>query len=79
VVPVMQVGVVRVAMHHPLVPMSMRVRLGAVPARLVRMAVVLVVHVTMLVLHLLVHVFMLVALAHVQPYTGRHERERRPE
>ena len=63
--PVVQVRVVRVAVHHRRVPVHVDVWLAGRVARPVRMLVVLVVHVGVLVVDLLVHVLMLVALAEV--------------
>lgn len=77
--PVMQVGVVRVRMHHRLVPMRMHMRFAPVPGEVVLVAVVLVVRVRMRVLDRLMHVLVLVALAHVQPHARRHQGRRGPE
>jgi hypothetical protein len=78
-VAVVEVGVVRMAVHQPPVPVSMRVRLAAVPRDIVRVPVMGVVHVRVGVLHRLVDMIVRVPLREVQPYAERHEAGGDPE
>lgn len=78
-VAVVDVGVVRMAVHQRLVPMPVGVRLTYRVLRVVRVPVVLVVHVQVLVLHPLVVMLVLVALGDVQPNAHRHERRTAPD
>ena len=79
IVPVMQVGVVRVAVRETAMPVRMGVRFAAVPREAVAMLVMLIVRVRMRVLDRLVHVVVLMALRQVQPHAERHERRGDPE
>lgn len=74
----MQVGIVRMAVLQPLVAVRMAVRLLAVPDKVVRMPVMLVVYVAMCMRHRFMRMRMLVAFRKVQPYPERHERARDP-
>ena len=78
-VPMMHVGVVRVAMRDRYVAVRMRVRLHAVPREIVFVLMVFVVLVRVSVLERLVRVRVVVTFAHVQPDAERHQREREPE
>lgn len=64
-VPVVQVGIVRVLVPHGLVPMPVRVRLGHRPVMVVLM--VLVMGVAVLVLHHVVDMLVLMPPGEVQP------------
>lgn len=66
-VPVMDVGIVRMRVHDPLVLMRVRVRFPGRVARRVRVMVMLVVPMEVSVEQRLVNVLMLVALGEVQP------------
>ena len=68
----MEVGIMRMAMHERLVNVPMRVRLVPVPF-VVRVPMVLVVDVRVRVLEEFVGVLVLVPLGDVQPYAERHE------
>ncbi len=78
-VPVVQVGIMRMAMHEPLVAVPMRVRLAAGIARGVGVKVVGVVAVPVLVLHRLVGVAVNVLLDEVQPDADPHQAAREDE
>ena len=77
--PVVDVGVMRVAVGDRRMCVLMRMRLAAIPRKIVRVLVVHVVHVAVGVGHGLVGVRMLVALGQVQPYPGGHQRRCQPE
>ena len=72
-VPMVKVGVVRVRVRQPGVSMPMAVRLSRRVARSMRVLMVFVVHMTMLVLHRVVHVEVSVTLRQMQPDTRRHQ------
>ena len=78
-VPVMDVGEVRMRVHHHVVFMRMAVRLLAVPWGIVCVMVMLVVTMAMLVLERFVFVRVFVALAQVQPDADRHQAASNPE
>ena len=78
-VPVVDVRVVRMMVNHPLMPVGVGVRLGAIPGACVLMPVMLVMHMAVRVLERLMDVLMLVALADVQPDAGRDQRQGSPE
>ncbi len=76
-VPVMNVRIVRVRVHHRLVPVRMRVRTRVAHGRIVRtmgVPVMLVVDVRMRVVHRFVRVLVGVPLGDVEPHAGRHQR-----
>ena len=72
-VPVVQVGVVRMRVHQRCVPVVVRVRLTPVPAEIVSVPVMRVVGVRMLVIHRFVRMLVRMVLGHVQPYAGGHQ------
>lgn len=72
-VAVVQVGIVRVAVDEPRVPVPVRVRLARRIVGAVRVPVVLVMHVRVLVLHRLVHMLVLVPLGEMEPDAEAHE------
>ena len=76
--PVMQIRIVRMAMHHPSMPVRMRVRLFPVPLAM-RMPVMFIVNVLVAVLERLVHMRMLVPLGEVQSHADGHQRGSDPE
>src|SRR5437764_13436772 len=78
-VAVMQVGVMRMPVAQPAVLVPVRVRLAPVPAGLVAVPVVQVVHMLVRMRHGFVHMLLLVALRGVQPYPRGHQRRRDPE
>ena len=75
----MDVGIVRVLVHHHLVRVRMGVGLLTVPLEIVRMLVMLVMTMRMGMLERLVPVLMDMPLLDVQPYAKRHQCRRRPE
>ena len=79
VVAVVYIRVVRVSMRDRLVPMHVRVRLGAVPGKVVRMQMMRIVCVRVLVRHGMMRMFVLVPLGQVQPNPRRHQRGCQPE
>jgi len=56
------VRIVRVRVHHPLVPVRVRMRLRAVPRLIVRVLVMRIVNMAMAVFHRLVNVHMVMVL-----------------
>jgi hypothetical protein len=74
---VMQIGIMRVLVPHRLVAVGMGVRLSWRIVRGVRVAVMLVMGVTMLVRQRLVDVIVLVPLGKVQIETDAHQDRRR--
>ena len=72
-VTMVQVGVVRVPVRQRLVRVHVGVRLAGIEARLVPVAVVLVVPVAVGVRERFVAVLVLVALGQVQPDSGGHQ------
>jgi len=70
----MQVRVVRVSVGDRGMPVRVRVRLGAVPRKVVVVPVMLVVHVPVRMLQRFVRVRVLVPLGQVQPHAGAHQR-----
>ncbi|MBS0317242.1 MAG: hypothetical protein JSR49_08965 [Proteobacteria bacterium] len=78
-VPVVDVGVMRVAVGDRRMCVLMRMRLAAIAREIVRVLVVHVVHVAVRVGNGLVHVRVLVALGQVQSYPGGHERRCQPD
>ena len=75
----MDVRKVRVAVAEEIMPMSVRVRLGAVPREIVFMAVMLVMSVGVCVRQRLVPVHVPVALGEMQRHACRHQDRRHPE
>ncbi len=75
-VTVMEIRIVRMAMHHRRVPVPVGVRLAGWCIRSMPMLVVRVVHVAVLVLHYLMRVLVVVALGEVQPQAERHQPAR---
>ena len=76
---VVQVRIMRMAVHQGLVPMNVRMRLPAIPVRSVGMLVMQVVRVRVRVLERLVDMLVLMALAYVQPHARGHQGRGRPE
>ncbi len=72
-VPVVEIGVVRMPMHHGRVRVPVRVRLPLRRARFVRVPVVGVMPMAVLVRHLLVGVQVIVPLRQVEPQAERHQ------
>ena len=72
-VPVVEIGIMRMSVHERTVAVPVGVRLALRIATAVRVPVVLVVHMTVLVLHRRVLVLMLVPLGQVQVEAKRHE------
>jgi len=66
-VPVMQVGIVRMAVHQPRMNMRVAMRLTARIRGPVRMAVMQIMEVAMLMRERRMHVLVLVALGEVEP------------
>lgn len=60
--PVVQVRIMRMAVHHVRMPMNMDMRFSGWVVRRMSMAVVLVMHIGMLMQHLLVFMLVLVML-----------------
>lgn len=77
--PMMQIRIVRMRVHQRRMNMRMRVRLAAVPRKIVRMLMVFVVRVAMIVFERFVRVLMRVPLADMQPHADRHQYARDPE
>jgi len=77
--PMVNVGVVGVAVYQPLVPVEVCVRFAAVPGKIVPMGVVLVMDVLVRVLHRRVDVEMLMVLADMQPHADGHQCRSDPE
>ena len=61
-VPVVQVGIVRMTVHHRQVPMPMRMRLPGIDARVMLVLMVDVMAMPVLVLHRLMFVFVVMSL-----------------
>ena len=78
-VPVMEIGIVRVAVHQARVAMGVAVRLAAVKTEIVFVRMMLIVHVDMGMLDRRVDVPVLVPLGDMQPYAERHQRRGDPE
>ena len=70
---VMQVGIMRVLVHHRRVAVRMGVRFARRIGRRVRVPVVLVVRVPVLVLHRFVDVLVIVALGDMEPDADNHQ------
>ena len=68
----MNVGIMRVRMFEPLVPVRMRVRFPSWISRRMFMLVMDVMNVFVLMCHWLVNVEMLMTFSQVQPYSDRH-------
>lgn len=75
-VPMVQVGEMRVPMHHRLVPMRMGMRLTGVDARCMIMPMVLVMTMTVLVLQQFVDMLVLVPLRQMQLQSDAHQASR---
>ena len=73
IVPMMDVRIMRMAVGERFMPVSMRVRLGAVPVEIVRVAMMRIVHVRMDVGERVVPVQVPVVLGKVQDNPGRHQ------
>lgn len=71
---VVDVRVMRVLVDQRFVPVAVDMRLLAVPRKVVRVLMVLVVAMRVRVLHRFVRVFVLVPLAQVQPEAEGHQR-----
>ena len=76
---VVRVRIVGVPVHQVFVLMRMRVRLPAVPCRIVLVLMMDVVYVAMAVLHRLVSVQVIVVLGEMQPDADRHQRAGRQQ
>ena len=68
----MNVGIMRVRMFEPLVPVRMRMRFSSWISRRVFMLMMDVMNVFMLMCHWLVNVEMLMTFSQVQPHSDRH-------
>ena len=79
IMPVMQVGIVWMAMGQAAMRVRMGMRFAPVPGEGVAVLVVLVVRVRVRMLHRLVDMSVLVALGQVQPYPERHQGGGDPE
>jgi hypothetical protein len=77
--PMMVVREVRVPVEQRLVVMLVGMRLFAVPAQLVRMSVVRIVHVQVGVSHRFVQMLVLVPFREMQPHADRHQSRCGPE
>ena len=75
----MDIRKVRMAVVEGIVLVSVRVRLGAVPGKIVLMAMMLVVRVSVNVRQRLVPVQVPVPLGKVKRHAGRHQDRRDPE
>ena len=78
-VPVMQVGIVRVAVHQAPVAVRMTVGLAVVQTEIVFVLMMLIVHVDMGMLNRSVDVPVLVPLGDMEPYAERHQGRGDPE
>ena len=78
-VTVVNIRIVRMAVHERFMRVMVGVRLDAVPREVVRVLVVRIVRMPMRVRERLVRVRVLVPLGEVQPYASRHESGRSPE
>ena len=76
---VVDVGIMRMAVRESRMRVFVRMRLNAVPGRIVRMLVMFIMHVMVRVLRRFVGMCVLVTLGEVQPDTSRHERGGNPE
>ena len=70
--PMMQVGIMRMAMHNGRVPVPMRMRLGGSRSRFMLVLVVYIVFMGVLVFHYVMGVLVFVALREVQPESQPH-------
>ncbi|MBN9510924.1 MAG: hypothetical protein J0I21_17670, partial [Alphaproteobacteria bacterium] len=75
-VPVMQVGIVRMAVHKPCVPMCVHMRLAGWVAVCVRVLVVRIMHMRMLVYDWLVDMLVLMVFEQMDHNSGRHQHSR---
>jgi hypothetical protein len=71
--PVVQVGIMRMAVDQPCVPVGVDMGLGR-RAGGVRMPMMRVMHMNMLMLQRVVHMLMQVLLAEMQPEPDRHQQ-----
>ena len=78
-VPVVQVGIMGMAVHQRGMLVVVGMRFAAVPGEIVLVPVVLVVHVPVSVGHRLVRVHMGVPFGEMQPEPKRHQQRRHPE
>ena len=78
-VAMMDVRVVRMAVHQRRMLVEMGVRLRAVPREIVLVLMMSLVHMPVPMSERLVCMFVLVTLGKVQPHTQRHEHGRSPE
>ena len=72
-VPMVQVRIVGMSVHHRRVPVHVDVRLTWRVIRSVLVLVVLIMHVGMLVYHLLMHMLVLMMFNEVQPQAHTHQ------
>ena len=77
--PVVDVGEVRVFVHHRLMPMPVLVGLVAGPCKRMGVLVVRVMDMAVTVLHRFMDMFMLVVLGEVQPHAPSHQCGSDPE
>jgi hypothetical protein len=78
-VPVVYVGIVRMAVSHRRMHVWMCVRLTSIPGKIVRVLVVFVMYMRMRMRHALVHVQVHVTLGKMKPDAAGHERRGSPE
>jgi len=78
-VPMMDIGKVRMRVHDRVVLMLMAVRFFAVPRKIMRVLMMLVVTMPMLVFERFVFVRVLMTFAQVQPDADRHQAAGNPE
>lgn len=77
--PVMNVRIVRMLVRDHFMPVWMHMGFAAIPYKIMRMLMVLVMTVRMLVLHCFMRVLMLVSLGQMQPDTQGHQCARPPK
>ena len=78
-VPMMHIWIVRVRMHLWFVVMFVRVRLAAIPLKIMLVLMMRIVSVRMRVRRRFVRVFVLMPLGKMQPHAARHQRCGQPE
>ena len=78
-VPMVNIREMRVLVRHGLVSMPMAVRFLAIPSKVMRMLVVLVMSVRMRVLQRFVGVFMVMPFTQMQPDTQAHQGTGQPK
>jgi len=78
-VPMVHVGIMRMAVGQPLMHVRVCVRLAAIPRKIVRVLMMLVVHVAMRMRGRFMRVGVFVAFGQVKPDAAGHERRGNPE